>query len=70
MDEARGNCFRYHGRNNNPLWINNKIHNNSLDFNFSNLGLGKITADDNGKFKSPSIRNLIFTTPLYAPRQI
>ncbi|TXD50158.1 cytochrome-c peroxidase [Polaribacter sp. IC073] len=65
MDEAKGDCFHCHGSNNNPLWTDNKFHNNGLDTNFSDLGLGKITGDpsDNGKFKSPSIRNLTFTAP-------
>jgi cytochrome c peroxidase len=65
MDEGRGDCFHCHGSNNNPLWTDNKFHNNGLDALFSDLGLGKITGDptDNGKFKSPSIRNLAFTAP-------
>ena len=65
MDEAKGDCFHCHGSNNNPLWTDNKFHNNGLDATFSDLGLGKITGDpaDNGKFKSPSIRNLAFTAP-------
>jgi cytochrome c peroxidase len=65
MDEARGDCFHCHGSNNNPLWTDNQFHNNGLDSNFSDLGLGAISGDpaDNGKFKSPSIRNLDFTAP-------
>jgi cytochrome c peroxidase len=65
MDEARGDCFHCHGSNNNPLWTDNAFHNNGLDTNFSDLGLGAVTGDpaDNGKFKSPSIRNLAFTAP-------
>lgn len=65
MDEAKGDCFHCHGSNNNPLWTDNSFHNNGLDTNFSDLGLGKVTGDpaDNGKFKSPSIRNLMFTAP-------
>lgn len=65
MDEAKGDCFHCHGSNNNPLWTDNKFHNNGLDTNFSDLGLGAKTGDpaDNGKFKSPSIRNLAFTAP-------
>jgi cytochrome c peroxidase len=65
MDEARGDCFHCHGSNNNPLWTDNQFHNNGLDTNFSDLGLGAVTGDpaDNGKFKSPSIRNLAFTAP-------
>jgi cytochrome c peroxidase len=65
MDEAKGDCFHCHGSNNNPLWTDNKFHNNGLDANFLDLGLGAITGNpnDNGKFKSPSIRNLAFTAP-------
>jgi cytochrome c peroxidase len=65
MDEAKGDCFHCHGSNNNPLWTDNQFHNNGLDRNFTDLGLGAVTGDpaDNGKFKSPSIRNLAFTAP-------
>ena len=65
MDEAKGDCFHCHGSNNNPLWTDNKFHNNGLDTNFTDLGFGNVTGDpaDNGKFKSPSIRNLMFTAP-------
>lgn len=65
MDEARGDCFHCHGSDNNPLWTDNKFHNNGLDAAFTDLGLGAITGDpaDNGKFKSPSLRNLLFTAP-------
>jgi cytochrome c peroxidase len=65
MDEARGDCFHCHGSPNNPLWTNNDFHNNGLDAEFSDLGLGAVTGDpdDNGKFRSPSMRNLAFTAP-------
>ena len=65
MDESRGDCFHCHGSNNNPLWTDNKFHNNGLDNMFSDLGLGAVTGDpnDNGKFKTPSLRNLKFTAP-------
>ncbi|WP_410479468.1 cytochrome-c peroxidase [Polaribacter sp. HL-MS24] len=65
MDEAKGDCFHCHGSNQNPLWTDNKFHNNGLDATFSDLGLGAVTGDpnDNGKFKSPSLRNLRFTAP-------
>lgn len=65
MDEAKGDCFHCHGSNNNPLWTDNQFHNNGLDSNFSDLGLGAVTGDpkDNGKFKTPSLRNLTFTAP-------
>ncbi|MFY7672221.1 cytochrome-c peroxidase [Tenacibaculum sp. MEBiC06402] len=65
MDENRGDCFHCHGSNNNPLWTDNKFHNNGLDATFTDLGLGAVTGDasDNGKFKTPSLRNLEFTAP-------
>jgi cytochrome c peroxidase len=65
MDEAKGDCFHCHGSDNNPLWTDNKFHNNGLDATFSDLGFGNVTGDpaDNGKFRSPSIRNLAFTAP-------
>lgn len=65
MDEARGDCFHCHGSDNNPLWTDNDFHNNGLDATFTDLGLGAVTGDpnDNGKFRSPSLRNLAFTAP-------
>ncbi|WP_203256156.1 cytochrome-c peroxidase [Hyunsoonleella ulvae] len=65
MDEARGDCFHCHGSDKNPLWTDNAFHNNGLDEAFTDLGLGAVTGDpaDNGKFKSPSLRNLMFTAP-------
>lgn len=65
MDEARGDCFHCHGSDKNPLWTDNIFHNNGLDETFTDLGLGRVTGDpsDNGKFKSPSLRNLEFTAP-------
>ena len=65
MDEAKGDCFHCHGSDKNPLWTDNIFHNNGLDETFADLGLGSVTGDpaDNGKFKSPSLRNLKFTAP-------
>ena len=65
MDENRGDCFHCHGSENNPLWTDNKFHNNGLDANPTDLGLGAATGDpnDNAKFRSPSLRNLAFTAP-------
>lgn len=65
MDENKGDCFHCHGSNKNPLWTDNIFHNNGLDKTFLDLGLGAVTGDpaDNGKFKSPSLRNLAFTAP-------
>lgn len=65
MDETKGDCFHCHGNVNNPLWTDNMFHNNGLDATFTDLGLGEVTGDpaDNGKFKTPSLRNLVFTAP-------
>ena len=65
MDETKGDCFHCHGSDSNPLWTDNKFHNNGLDTTFTDRGLGRVTGDpaDNGKFRSPSLRNLAFTAP-------
>jgi cytochrome c peroxidase len=65
LREDKGDCFHCHGNPNNPLWTDNLFHNNGLDSAFLDLGLGSITGDpnDNGKFKSPSLRNLAYTAP-------
>lgn len=65
LSEEKGDCFHCHGNENEPLWTDNDFHNNGLDTNFTDLGLGSVTGDpnDNGKFKSPSLRNLVFTAP-------
>lgn len=65
MDETRGDCFHCHGSDKNPLWTDNTFHNNGLDETFTDLGLGAITGNpaDNGKFRTPSLRNLAFTAP-------
>ncbi|NMH86936.1 cytochrome-c peroxidase [Flavivirga algicola] len=65
MDETKGDCFHCHGSDKNPLWTDNIFHNNGLDATITDLGLGEVTGDpaDNGKFKTPSLRNLAFTAP-------
>jgi cytochrome c peroxidase len=65
LREDKGDCFHCHGNPNNPLWTNNDFHNNGLDATFTDLGLGAVTGDpnDNGKFRSPSLRNLAYTAP-------
>lgn len=65
LSEDKGDCFHCHGTPNNPLWTDNAFHNNGLDTTFTDLGLGGVTGDpnDNGKFKSPSLRNLAYTAP-------
>ncbi|MFC0603585.1 cytochrome-c peroxidase [Winogradskyella pulchriflava] len=65
MREDKGDCFHCHGNPNNPLWTDNDFHNNGLDSDFFDLGLGVVTGDpnDNGKFRTPSLRNLAYTAP-------
>ena len=65
LREDKGDCFHCHGNPNNPLWTDNDFHNNGLDSQFTDLGLGHVTGDpsDNGKFRSPSLRNLVYTAP-------
>ncbi len=65
MDEQRGDCFHCHGDRNNPLWTDNSFHNNGLDTEFDDPGLGGVTGDPQqmGLFKSPSLRNLAYTAP-------
>lgn len=65
LREDKGDCFHCHGSPNNPLWTDNAFHNNGLDATFTDLGLGGVTGDpnDNGKFRTPSLRNLAFTAP-------
>ncbi len=57
-----GDCFHCHGG---ALFTNNTIVNNGLDSVFTDLGKGGITKleVDNGKFKTPSLRNLAYTPP-------
>ena len=64
-DPDRGDCAHCHGTANNPLWTDNLFHNNGLDATFSDLGRGLITGDpnDNGKFKTPTLRNLTYSAP-------
>ena len=63
--EAGGDCFHCHGSAGNPLWTDNEFRNNGLDATFTDLGFGTVTGNpaDNGKFKTPSLRNLVFTAP-------
>ena len=65
LREDKGDCFHCHGNPNSPLWTDNDFHNNGLDSEFTDLGLGAVTGDpnDNGKFRTPSLRNLAFTAP-------
>lgn len=59
--DQRG-CDRCHRTD---LFIGDEARNNGLDANVTDLGLGLVTgnANDNGKFKSPSLRNIELTAP-------
>ncbi len=65
LAEEKGDCFHCHGSPANPLWTDNFFHNNGLDETFDDPGLGGVTKNpaDNGKFKTPTLRNLLFTAP-------
>lgn len=65
MDENKGDCFHCHGDSFNPLWTDNQFHNNGLDVSFSDKGLAGVTGNpsDEGKFKTPTLRNVAFTAP-------
>ena len=65
MSEQGADCFHCHGSAANPLWTDNEFHNNGLDATFTDNGLGDITGDpnDNGKFRTPSLRNLFLSKP-------
>jgi cytochrome c peroxidase len=55
-------CFHCH---NGPLMQVQKFSNNGLDATFTDLGRGAITgnANDNGRFKVPTLRNIEFSAP-------
>lgn len=59
-----GDCFHCHADN--SLFTDNSFHNNGLDSE-ENLqpGLYEVTgiSDDFGRFKTPTLRNLVFTAP-------
>ncbi len=60
-------CWHCHDR---PLFTGNSYENNGLDFDttyvsFADLGYGAITGikGDNGKFRTPTLRNIEYTAP-------
>lgn len=58
----KGDCFHCHGT---ILFTDNLFHNNGLDSTFIDLGLGTISGNpnENGAFRSPTLRNIEFTAP-------
>ena len=65
-DPRRGqfgaDCFHCHGG---PLFQSQTFANNGLDAEFKDLGRAKVTgkASDDGKFATPSLRNVALTAP-------
>lgn len=59
-----GDCFHCHTLEA-GLFTDFSFHNNGLDENPSDPGLGAVTGNpnDHGKFKTPSLRNLTYTGP-------
>lgn len=63
-DNTRGDCVHCHTDIPNPLFTDFEFRNNGLDVN-PDSGLALVTkkASDVGKFKTPSLRNLVYTAP-------
>lgn len=69
-DMTKGDCLHCHTTDSDPLGSTFAFSNNGLDLikdmkDFVDRGRGEITQSsfDNGKFKIPSLRNLVFTPP-------
>ena len=63
FNSEKGDCFHCHGTS---LFTDNLFHNNGLESEpFLDIGLGKITKNtsDNGKFKTPTLRNIEVSAP-------
>ena len=63
FNSEKADCFHCHGT---QMFMDNGFHNNGLDTEpFLDLGLGNVTKDpnDNGKFKTPTLRNIEFSAP-------
>lgn len=58
----KGDCFHCHAT---ILFTDNLFHNNGMDSEFSDKGLFDVTGDENdmGKFKTPTLRNIVYTAP-------
>ena len=59
----KGDCFHCHSY---PFMTNHDFHNNGLDSEpFADNGLGGFTGEplDNGKFKTPTLRNIALSAP-------
>jgi len=65
FNTERGDCFHCHNLDGGYLLTDNLFHNNGLDSEFTDLGLGAITGDpyDDGKFLTPTLRNIALSAP-------
>jgi cytochrome c peroxidase len=63
-DIYKGDCWHCHTISSH-FFTDFGFHNNGIQQSFSDSGLARITRDpaDMGKFKTPSLRNLVFTAP-------
>lgn len=62
MAESKGDCFHCHGE---PLFSGGTFHNNGIDTIIVDQGRGKFSGNpaDDGKFKAPSLRNIMDSPP-------
>ena len=62
FDSERGDCFHCHDI---VLFTDGDFHNNALDTVFTRKGLSDISGNplDNGKFRTPTLRNIELTAP-------
>ncbi|MCB0791333.1 MAG: c-type cytochrome [Flavobacteriales bacterium] len=62
--QGGADCFHCHTPAG-DLFTDEQFHNNALDSVFTDLGRGGVTGDpfDMGKFKTPSLRNIMLTAP-------
>ena len=63
FNSEKGDCFHCHGT---QMFMDNMFHNNGIDIEpFNDIGLAGVTnnPNDNGKFKTPTLRNIEFTSP-------
>ena len=62
FESEEADCFHCHGA---PLFTDNIFHNNGLKETITDLGLGGVTgqSSDEGRFKTPTLRNIAETAP-------
>lgn len=65
FNTEKGDCFHCHPADGGRLFTDNRFHNNGLDSVFSDQGLAAVTgnAADQGKFLTPTLRNITLTAP-------